>query len=135
MDEEGCIAESCVLNATFILPTPSGGAYPFFLKKKSTPPSSSPFLLVVCVHFCFVFNFNKFQRHLHPPHSLSPPFFGGKKARKLVTPTFERALNGTTVRQVLHLIADTLIKQVTTPYTLHVSLYVSVYASYSLHPT
>jgi hypothetical protein len=53
----GYIAESCVLNASFVLPGNSGG-------------------------------------------------------NQLVTPTFERALNGTTVRQVLAMAQDTLIKEV-----------------------
>ena len=53
----GYIAESCVLNASFVLPGNGGG-------------------------------------------------------NRLVTPTFERALNGTTVRQVLTLAQDTLTKEV-----------------------
>jgi len=54
----GYIAESCVLNASFVLPGGAGGA------------------------------------------------------KRLVTPTFERALNGTTVRQILAMAENTLVKEV-----------------------
>lgn len=57
LNRAGYIAESCVLNASFVLPGKGG-------------------------------------------------------AKQLVTPTFERALNGTTVRQILGMAESMLIKEV-----------------------
>ncbi len=101
-----------------------------FLHNQKAPPP--PVLPVFSLHPTYILRTS--IRVLCLPHSCLP-LFETKKARKLVTPTFERALNGTTVRQVLHLIADTLIKQVTTPYTLHPTPYSLLHTPYTLHPT